>query len=156
MNGGAAELEAGGERDEDGLVHGRFDLDALLVALVLVPRSYPRNRFFTMYRWPPARRVRRRAARLRSLIADLCDAAEAVEIERGLRGMRLRYRLKDMDARRETMLSEQELALVKLGVERASGAIAPGGLHEALGEVDPAATARLAPLLRRLYDGSTG
>jgi hypothetical protein len=127
------------------------DLDALLVALVLVPHSYPRNRFFGLYGHPPARRVRRRAALVRSVIADLSNGAADVQLERRARGARLRYRLPDVGARRTTLLSEDELALVKLGVERARATMDETPLA-ALDGVDPDASSRLAAVLRRLFD----
>ncbi|MBI4950945.1 MAG: hypothetical protein HY908_02855, partial [Myxococcales bacterium] len=47
------------------------DAEALFVALVIAPQSYPRNRFPWLFELPEARRARRRAARLRSLVRDL-------------------------------------------------------------------------------------
>ncbi|HZO16988.1 MAG TPA: hypothetical protein VFB62_27115 [Polyangiaceae bacterium] len=148
-------MSALGEEEEDDRASSEhsIDLDALLVALVLVPRSYPRNRFFGLYRFPPARRVRRRAAILRSLIADLTHGVDDFELERNSHRLRLRYRLIDVGATRTTHLSDQELALVKLGVERAHRTQpAPRPLPPALDAVDPVAREHLRHLLRRLYE----
>jgi len=104
---------------------GRVDLDALLTALVLVPHSYSRNRFFGLYTWPAARRVRRRAALLRSVIDDLALAepkqpAEALgRIARDRGQVLLAYRLPALGARRTVWLEPDELDLVRLAVARA-------------------------------------
>lgn len=97
-----------------------IDLDALLVALVLVPNSYSRNRFFGLFRWAPASRVRRRAARLRGLISELCgNTVEGLRIEQaGAGGVRLRYRLCDLNVRRMTRLASNELAVVQYALRR--------------------------------------
>ena len=146
-------MSALGEEDDRASSERPIDLDALLVALVLVPRSYPRNRFFGLYRFPPARRVRRRAAIIRSLIADLAHGVDDLQLERNSHRMRLRYRLADVGATRTSLLTDQELALVKLGVERAHRTqAAPRTLPAAFAAVDPAASEHLAQLLCRLYE----
>ncbi|MFP6683622.1 MAG: hypothetical protein VB934_02875 [Polyangiaceae bacterium] len=98
----------------------KVDLGSLLVALVLVPNSYSRNRFFGLFRWAPARRVRRRAARLRALISELCgNAVDGLRLEHdGAGGARLRYRLCDLNVRRMTRLASNELAVVKYALRR--------------------------------------
>ena len=59
----------------------KIDPDALLCALVLAPRTFPRNRFFSLYEDAVARRVRRRAARVRGIIRQLVAAgADQAEI----------------------------------------------------------------------------
>jgi hypothetical protein len=128
---------------DDVLWKDRVDLDALMVALVLVPHSYPRNRFYHLFRDPAAFRVRRRAAWLRSVIGDLAGDAEELVIERADDGITLSYRLIEMGVRRTTLLDANELALVKLAVERA----AP---RDDLPS-DPDASAHLTTLLERLY-----
>jgi hypothetical protein len=94
------------------------DRAALLVALVLVPHSYPRNKFYEMFRDPEAWQARRRAARLRSIIADLVAHADDIELERTEGDATLRYRLPEMGATRICRLNDTELALVKLATER--------------------------------------
>jgi hypothetical protein len=47
------------------------DPDALLCALVLAPDTWSRNRFYRMFEDPRARRARRRAAQVRSVVASL-------------------------------------------------------------------------------------
>ena len=97
----------------------RIDLDALLVALVLVPQTFPRNRFFELYRLEGARNVRRRAALLRSLVTDMLgDDIADVGLERSGGEVQLSYRLVQLEARRLTVLSELELSTVALALER--------------------------------------
>ncbi|KYF93391.1 hypothetical protein BE20_09455 [Sorangium cellulosum] len=52
-----------------------IDLEALFVALVLAPSTFSRNRFYSLYADPEARRVRRRAALLRSIVRQLVGGA---------------------------------------------------------------------------------
>ena len=114
----APEQQQPNDGDDDSW-RGRVDLDGLLVALVLVPHSYARNRFFSMYRWPAAREVRRRAALLRSLIADLSCDAESLVLRRSGPELTLSFDRPAFDARRRTRLSARELALVAQVLERA-------------------------------------
>ncbi|MBW2456465.1 MAG: hypothetical protein JRI68_18250 [Deltaproteobacteria bacterium] len=143
----------------------RVDLEALLVALVLVPHSYPRNRFFDLFRWPDARDVRRRAALLRSVIADLATG-EAAGVAADLRGASvvLRYHLPEFGLYRTTRLGRDELALIKLALQRSDGgARDPGrpGRAAALAPlrqwVDDREVARLVAKLERLFttEGAT-
>lgn len=119
------------------------DLEALLVALVLVPQSYPRNRFFHMFRRPAAHAVRRRAALLRSVIADLCDEAADIHVEPQRRGVALCYQLPELGVRRTTLLERAELALVKHAVDRKrAGVPLPA---------DPVRAAQLERVLSRLF-----
>ncbi len=95
------------------------DAAALLVALVLVPNSYPRNRFYSLYEKPAARRARRRAALLRSLSEDIRDGASELSVTRHQGYVWIRYQLPDVEARRQTKLDDDELALLQLVLERA-------------------------------------
>ena len=58
------------ERPLDG---GAGEHDALLVALVLDPSTYSRNRFFDLHNSPVFRRVRRRASLVRSVVRHACS-----------------------------------------------------------------------------------
>ena len=90
---------------------GDIDLDALLVALVLVPHSYPRNRFYQLYRSDEVRRVRRRATILRGLIAEL--AGDAVNVRTSVGEMvEIAYHLPEVGVERRSMLTADEHALV--------------------------------------------
>jgi hypothetical protein len=158
---------AAGHSGGDGGLEGEgraagIDLDALFVALVLVPGSYPRNRFFQLYRVAAARRVRRRAALVRSLVAALSSDTVEVELSRRdalsvsrssvepksgsseLGRVRLSYRVPDLGVARTTHLSEDELAVMKRAVELAG--VAPPWFAE----VDDAASARIEPRLLKL------
>ncbi|MBI4700459.1 MAG: hypothetical protein HY744_04710 [Deltaproteobacteria bacterium] len=92
--------------------HERVDLDGLLVALVLVPGSYSRNRFSGLYEWPPARRVRRRAARLRAIARELASVLGAAggRVERRAVGadVVLGYRLPKLGLRCRSLLTALE------------------------------------------------
>ncbi len=138
---------------------GRVDLEALLVALVLVPHSYPRNRFFDLFRWPEARNTRRRAALLRSVIADFATG-EADQIVVGLQGATvvLRYHLAEPGLHRTTRLDRDELALIKLALERSArsaddqGRPGPAGALAILRQwVEDGEVTRLVGKLERLF-----
>ena len=104
---------------DDGAEETAIDHGALLVALVLVPHSYPRNKFFQLYRDPEAAAVRRRAARLRSIISDLAGEADGLVVDIDDAGeATLEYRLDELGATRVCQLDPTELALVKVVVER--------------------------------------
>ncbi len=123
-----------------------IDLDALLVALVMVPTSYPRNRFYELHKLPAVKRVRRRAANLRSIVADLIDGADGVAVATWGSGFELRYALPGMLAERRARLDARELALVAAVVRRTARDKA-GELVAAVGE---SAIAELTPVLARL------
>lgn len=134
------------------------DLDALLAALVLVPGSFPRNRFFSLFRRPAARRVRRRAARIRSVIRDLTDVNDALDVELTAHDERsavLCYRLAEPGVTRTTVLSPAELDLLRVALSRAIAAeLMPHArqcaLRAALALDDTAPAARVEALLARL------
>jgi hypothetical protein len=141
----------------------RVDLGALLAALVVLPESYSRNRFYGLYRWPAARRVRRRATLLRSLLADLlAGRAEGIETAQSDAGTVVRYRMTAVGGRRRTLLADDEVALLGAvlrwqahAAERASRTAARAArlladLGPFLSRVDAAATSRIEPLLARL------
>ncbi|MCA9624978.1 MAG: hypothetical protein KC731_38400 [Myxococcales bacterium] len=109
----ALELEA--ERQE---AAGQVDPSALLVALVLVPHSYPRNKFYRLFRDKEAAAVRRRAALLRSLIADLAGDASEVQLAVVDGEAVLTYRLEEVGVARRSVLSATELSLVRRATER--------------------------------------
>ena len=126
------------------------DASALLVALVLVPHSYPRNRFFTLFQEPAARRVRRRAALIRSVVLDLSGEAVDLRLSRerrpGGRRVWLRYHLADVGVERSTLLDETELAVLKVALDR--------GRPRSDLAADEDALEMVHALLRRLYEPS--
>jgi hypothetical protein len=104
----------------------RPDLEALLVALVLAPATFSRNRFFEMYADPAVRRVRRRAAHVRSIVRHLL-LSEGLEGERlpftlqAAAGGRieLAYFVPSLGLRRTTTLEPVEVALIRFALARA-------------------------------------
>ena len=100
------------------------DLEALLCALVLVPDAYSRNRFFGLYQRPEVQRLRRRAARLRSLIRDLvaAGAREGSCSETRAKDGRATFvfELPDLNARRRAMLDALEASVVRYALARAT------------------------------------
>ncbi|MRG94040.1 hypothetical protein [Polyangium spumosum] len=134
----------------------RPDLEALLVALVLVPGTYARNRFFALYTDPAAARVRRRAQLLRSVIAEVTqrDPARrghvvAIDEHEG-GGASFTYVVPSLNLRRTTTLSELEFAIVRYTLSRRAPAASPDEtMFAPLGEDDPA-RARIEDALRRL------
>lgn len=103
------------------------DLDALLCALILAPRTFSRNRFFELFEQPEARRVRRRATRIRGVIRQLLgQGREPAEVtgEQILGDGRvlIRYRVPGLSLRRTTALSPLEAAALHYALHRATGA----------------------------------
>jgi hypothetical protein len=101
---------------------GPLDPKALLVALVLAPTTYSRNRFFQLYADPEVHRVRRRATQLRALVRELGSldpslrAAALDGIEEGPREAWLRYERPDVGLRRTFRLEALELSLVRFAL----------------------------------------
>ena len=101
-----------------------IDLDALFCALVLAPRTFARNRFFALYEQAAARRVRRRASRVRGIIRQLVGegrpkgeiVGEQV-LEDGQ--VLLRYRVGELSFARTTALSAVEAAALRYALHRA-------------------------------------
>jgi hypothetical protein len=99
-----------------------LDIQALAVALVLDPATFSRNRFYELYDDPAVRRVRRRAALLRSLIKQLAMAIEAggLRLESRARAdlEELRFEIPALGLRRRTLLDSTESALVRFALDR--------------------------------------
>jgi hypothetical protein len=100
------------------------DPDALLVALVLVPETFSRNRFFRLYEDPATRRIRRRAARVRGVIRQLLGTGRAKAELLGEAVMDdgrvlLRFRVQGMSFERTTALSALEAATLRYALNRA-------------------------------------
>jgi hypothetical protein len=100
------------------------DLDALLCALVLVPQTFPRNRYFSLYEDAVAKRVRRRASRVRGIIRQLTGVGrQSAEItgETVLEDGRLlmRYQIEGLSLHRTVALSALEAAALHYALHRA-------------------------------------
>lgn len=129
-----------------------IDSEALLVALVLAPATYSRNRFFALYTDPEVRRVRSRAALVRSIVRhvariDPAERGEILSVEPTATGrVELTYVVPALGLRRTATLDPIELSLVRFDMARAPGK------REPLAADDPdrlrieAALQRLAPV----------
>ena len=120
------------------------DLDGLFCALVLVPPSFSRNRFFRLFEEPSAHRVRRRAARVRGIIRQLLGkgrmkseiTGEAV-LDDGR--VLLRFRVDGMRYDRTAALNQLEAAALRFALHRAGA----GDIEEADRALVEQALARL-------------
>jgi hypothetical protein len=107
------------------------DLEALLCALVLAPRTFARNRFYPLFTDPPARRVRRRAAQIRTMVRHLAGregaGGDVMEIAQDGERVRVRYRIAPLRFERTMLLDALEIAIVRFALDRAAPrALAPG------------------------------
>jgi hypothetical protein len=128
-----------------------IDLDGLLVALVLAPPTYSRNRFFGLYTADAPRRTRRRAALLRSVVRHLGAGAgfSAVGVAPAEQGASvLSYAVPSLGLKRTVILEPLELSVVRFALARAPDRdAAPPALRPEPedGAMVEAALARLLP-----------
>lgn len=106
------------------------DLDALLAALILAPRTFSRNRFFWLFEKQEAARVRRRAARVRGILRQLTGTPKPAAEIVGERVMAdgqvlLRYRVEDLGYTRTAALSALEAATLRYAMHRSGRASLP-------------------------------
>jgi hypothetical protein len=102
--------------------------DALLVALVLCPGAYSRNRFYAMYATPEGSAVRRRAALVRSIVAELAHpdplrrgrVVSMDDISAQGHGS-LTYVVSSLGLRRSTSLTALEFSIIQYAVTRKVG-----------------------------------
>jgi hypothetical protein len=102
----------------------KVDKDALLCGRVLAPRTFSRNRFFDLFEEPEAKRIRRRASRVRGIIRQLSgNRGDKAEItgERILGDGRvlIRYTVGDVALRRTSALTRLEAAALHFALHRA-------------------------------------
>jgi hypothetical protein len=127
------------------------DNEALLAALVLLPGTYSRNRFFELYTDPGAREVRKRARLVRSIIVavtaeDAARRGQIVDMREGPEGVVLTYVVPSLNLRRTTALSPLEVSLVRYALARRAGPFDPlpatgpdrQRIETALGRLGPA------------------
>ena len=99
--------------------------EALLVALVLAPATFSRNRHFSLYSDAALRKVHRRALVVRGIVRHLGETlserkAQIVHVEdRPDGGVELRYEVPSLGLRRVAWLSAVEAAVVRFALERA-------------------------------------
>jgi len=108
-------------------VKPEVDLDALLAALILAPRTFARNRFFTLFQNPEAAKIRRRAARVRGILRQLTGTPKPVAEIVGERvqadgQVHLRYRVEDLGYTRTAALSSLEAATLRYAMHRSGKA----------------------------------
>jgi hypothetical protein len=101
------------------------DREALLVALVLAPATYSRNRFYDMYRDPEVRAVRRRASLVRSIVRHLTrrdPKARGQVAQVGPCGaqVELVYVVPALGLRRTALLDPIEISLVRFALGRSA------------------------------------
>lgn len=114
------------------------DPEALLVALVLAPSTFSRNKFFEMFEEGALSQARRRAQIVRSIIKELTepwphpgefpsDPKPVIEEEYEQDGnLHVTYRVDEYDYRRSAVLSAIEAASLRYALHRAGK-----------GEIDP-------------------
>ena len=120
------------------------DPEALLCALILAPRTFPRNRFFGMFEDPVLGRVRRRAARVRGIVRQLTNegplrAVVTGEAELADGRTLVRYAVAGLSLHRTTALAPLEASTVRYALHRAG-----------LGPLEPADRVRVEEALERL------
>lgn len=103
------------------------DLDALLAALILAPRTFSRNRFFWLFERPEAAKIRRRASRVRGILRQLAGTPKPLAEIVGERVLadgqvHLRYRVEDLGYTRTAALSALEAATLRYALHRAGRA----------------------------------
>ncbi len=96
----------------------RFDADALVVGMSLVPDLFSRNRMYALFEDPVVRHARSRARVVRSVLRDLVGTSGTVS-DVAHDGTTLRYRVEGMKLARSVELSPVELAVLALLCERA-------------------------------------
>ena len=123
-----------------------LDVEAIQVALVLAPATYPRNRFWWLFRDPELRKARWRAAQLRGLVRALTGPGVVVESQVDLPtgGRVLSYRQESINLRGKVTLQAHEAAVIDVAVARIQGKPVPGEAMAAVQQL----LARLAPAAR--------
>jgi hypothetical protein len=100
------------------------DPEAMVVALVLSPAAYPRNRFFSLFNIAPLRKARWRAAQLRGLVNALARPKAPI-VDYSIRshetGKVLSYRVPSVNLRVRAFLQPHEAAVVELAVAKIRG-----------------------------------
>jgi hypothetical protein len=108
-----------------------IDPEALLVALIIAPATYSRNKFFELFQNDSLRHARRRAQLVRSVIKDLTEpwpypgeipphpqAVIEAQVEQE-DGLHLTYAVEELGYRRSTILTAIEAAALRYALSRA-------------------------------------
>ncbi len=130
------------------------DADGLLVALILAPATFSRNRFFSLFEQKDLSHARRRAQMVRSLVKELTEpwphAGEIpshppaiLESERLVDGLVvISFSVPDFGYRREAHLSPLEAAALRYCLKRAG----VGSVSDAERQLVERHLCRLAPV----------
>ncbi len=130
--------------------------DALLVALILAPSTFSRNKFFEMFQQEPLKMARRRAQLVRSVIKDLTEpwphpgeipghpSAVVVEEVMHENDFTLTYVVEELGYRRSVLLTHLEAAALRYALERA-GAGKASASEKALVDLNLAKLHELEP-----------
>ena len=104
-----------------------LDVDALTVAMALVPALYSRNKMFKLFDDPIVKKARSRARLLRSVFRHLCGHGGRVTEFRLVRGdvFTLHYRIPTVALKRHVELSRVELACLVHLCDRAGVGFLP-------------------------------
>ncbi len=98
------------------------DGEALLCALVLAPLTFARNRFFALFTEPWARRIRSRAAQLRTIVRHFAGQQARVQVRdmvfRDEGSVVLRYGVPHLALERTAMLDSLEIAVIRFALSR--------------------------------------
>jgi hypothetical protein len=108
------------------------DSDALLCALILVPRTFSRNRFYALFEDPKAKKIRRRASRIRGIIRQLLGKGRDQAVITGEQVLEdgrvlIRYTIGELSLRRTAALSGLEAAALHYALHRAGAATLSDG-----------------------------
>ena len=131
--------------------------EALLVALVLAPGTFSRNRHFHLFEQAALKRARRRARELRGIVRDLTEpwqapgarsplpAPDQVQEHEVEGAIHLEYRVLALDFRRRAVLSKLEAAAVHYALAKSGRGVLSEGdrlrVEAALLELDPSRSA---------------
>lgn len=133
------------DEDEARATLAALDEPALVVAMVVVPALYSRNKMFALFNDPRLRRARRRAIALRTAIRQLASgAAEDLRLEVvGPALTRLTYELPRLHFTRTIELAATERACLVYAVDRERPGVLPCSAEDR--SVVERTLARLAP-----------
>jgi hypothetical protein len=90
-------------------------IDALAVAMAIVPTAYSRNKMFAFYKKPEVRRARDRSRAMRSLARELAGRlgrVSDIELVQAEQTWTLRYKIPSVRLGRSAELTNAELACV--------------------------------------------
>ncbi len=98
----------------------RFDADALVVGMALVPDLFSRNRMFALFHDPVVRQAKSRSRLIRSVARDLAGKNGPVtDLVVDDTRATVRYRVPSISVERTVELNRNELAVLALLCEKA-------------------------------------